>query len=292
MRERGVSFPGRRTGSASAPSAARAVAFAALLVVAVPVLAQSASPPWTMPTPHAPNTFLSANVQRFAEDLEAVSAGRIRIEVRSGGRLVAHDDIEEAVRKGEVPIGELVLSRLASRVALFGADTVPFLATGYRKAERLWQASRAAIARRLEERNLVLLFAVPVPPPVLLARSPLEDDSALRGLELRGPLRRCGRGAVAHARGLASSRCGAGARGHLGTVGRVRRGTAGRRVPAARAGSRSRGPALRTLLLPGVSLAAEELGGAEPGTRTRRSSLPCATPSSMPLAPRRSGAGA
>ena len=168
-------------------ASAASAALAALLAFAVPALAQSVSSPWTMPTPHAPNTFLSANVQRFAEDLEAVSAGRIRIELRSGGRLFPHDDIEEAVREGEVPIGEFMLSRLASRHPLFEADTVPFLATSYRKAERLWQASRAAVARRLEERNLVLLFAVPVLPPVLLTRSPLEDDSALRGLDLRVP---------------------------------------------------------------------------------------------------------
>ena len=187
MDESQSNFSSRSGVSASLVSASSAVGLAACLAFAAPSFAEGAASPWTMPTPHAPNTFLAANVQRFAEDLATVSGGRIVIDVNSGGRLLAHDDIEEAVRGGKFPIGEVMLSRLAPRQPLFGADTVPFLAGGYRKAGRLWEASRDATERRLEESNLVLLFAVPVPPPVLLTRSPLDGDSALRGLEFRIP---------------------------------------------------------------------------------------------------------
>ena len=181
--------PSRKRGgdSASAAPVLHAAALAALLSFCATAFAQSALLSWTMPTPHAPNTFLAANAQRFAEDLEAVSGGRIRIHVQSGGRLYAQEEIERAVREGEVPIGEFMLSGLASGEPLFGADTVPFLASGYRKAERLWKASRATTERRLEARELVLLFAVPVPPPLLFTRVPLDGDTALRGLQLRVP---------------------------------------------------------------------------------------------------------
>ena len=174
-------------GRAFAASLLRGAGLGALLIAALPVFAESASSAWIMPTSHAPNTFLAANLERFAEDLEAVSAGGIRIEVRSGGRMFAPGDTERAVREGDVPIGDFALSRLASRDPLFGADSVPFLANGYRKAERLWRASRDAVKSRLEGMNLVLLFAVPEPPPVLLARNPLDSESALRELRFRVP---------------------------------------------------------------------------------------------------------
>ena len=176
----------RRRGGCLRP-ALRAVATLLLLAPGGTAFAQSVSAPWTMATPHAPNTFFVANAQRFAQDLEAVSAGRIRIEVQGDGRLHTHEAVEAAVREGAVTIGEFMLSRLASRDPLFGADTLPFLVSGYRKAERLWQVSRAALERRLQERNLVLLFAVPAPPHLLLTRRPLEVDSALRGLGLGMP---------------------------------------------------------------------------------------------------------
>lgn len=183
-----TSRPRKRGGdSGSAALALRAAAATVLLSFGNAAFAQSEPLSWTMPTPHAPNTFLVANAQRFVEDLEAASAGRIRIEVQSGGRLYAHEAIARAVREGEVPMGEFMLSGLASQEPLLGADTVPFLASGYRKAERLWQASRATIERSLEKRNLMLLYAVPVPPPLLFTRVPLDDDTALRGLELRVP---------------------------------------------------------------------------------------------------------
>ena len=173
--------------TASAAPALHAAALAALLSFGAAAFAQNALLSWTMPTPHAPNTFLSANAERFAEDLEAASGGRIRIDVRSGGRLYAQEEIARAVREGEVPMGEFMLSGLAPGEPLFGADTVPFLASGYRKAGRLWKASRAITERRLEARDLVLLFAVPVPPPFLFTRVPLDGDTALRGLQLRVP---------------------------------------------------------------------------------------------------------
>lgn len=194
MNERQAMRSDHRGGGVSATAASCAALFSASLGLALPALAQDPSPAWAMPTPHAPNTFLSANVQRFAEDLAAVSAGNIRIEIRSGSRLFADGDIEEAVREGRVPLGEFMLSSLASADPLFGADTLPFLASGYRRAERLWQASRTAIESRLEERNLVLLFAVPVPPPVLLTRRPLEEAAALRGLKFRVPADGTGEG--------------------------------------------------------------------------------------------------
>ncbi len=178
-------LPARLMGKREVTAGAAAVAI--LLAFGVTAFAQSETLTWTMPTPHAPNTFLVENAKRFAKDLEAASGGGIHIEVRSGGRLYSHEAIERAVREGEVPIGEFMLSGLASREPLFAADTVPFLASGYRKAQRLWRASRAVIGRRLEARNLVLLFAVPLPPTPLFTRAPIDGESALRGLALRVP---------------------------------------------------------------------------------------------------------
>ena len=177
----------RGGGFASAVSALHAAALALLVSLGGAALAQDAVHSWTMPTPHAPNTFLSANAQRFAEELEGASGGRIRIEVQSGGRLYAHEEIERAVREGEVPMGEFLFSGLADREPLLGADTIPFLASGYRKAERLWDASREATERVLGARNLVLLYAVPVPPPLLFTRDPLGGEATLRGVRFRVP---------------------------------------------------------------------------------------------------------
>ena len=92
-RKRGGDF-----GSVARPLAAAAVA--ALLSLGNAVFAQSEPLSWTMPTPHAPNTFLVENAERFAEELEAAGGGRIRIEVQSGGRLYTHEAIARAVREG------------------------------------------------------------------------------------------------------------------------------------------------------------------------------------------------
>ena len=140
---------------------------------------------WAMPTPYGESAFHTVNIRRFAEDLQAISAGRIQIEVHSGGALYRHAHIVEAVRSGSVPIGEFLLARLGGDDAVFEVDSLPFLATNYRKARKLWEASRSAIEARLAGQGLIVLFVVPWTPQGIFASRPLDGGRDLQGLRLR-----------------------------------------------------------------------------------------------------------
>ena len=48
--------------------------------------------------------------------------------------------------------------------AVFGFDSVPFLATSFEASEKLWKAARPTVEKILAGQNLVLLYAVPWPP--------------------------------------------------------------------------------------------------------------------------------
>ena len=128
-----------------------------------------------MPTPYADEAYLTVNIRQFAEDLKAISAGRIQIEVHSTGSLYAHSDIRDAVASGKVPIGELLLARLGDEHPVFAVDTLPFLATNYLKARKLWEASKPAIQKRLARQGIVVLFAVPWTPQGLFTRTAIDD---------------------------------------------------------------------------------------------------------------------
>jgi len=78
--------------------------------------------------------------QQFADEVKVASGGKLNIKVHSGGSLFKHPEIKNAVRGGQVPIGEFLLSRLSNENAVFQVDSIPFLATNYTKAEILWKA--------------------------------------------------------------------------------------------------------------------------------------------------------
>lgn len=154
---------------------------AAMAVTAPSALAET----WDMPTPYPEAAFHTVNIQQFAEDVERATEGRLTINVHSAGSLFKHPEIKNAVRGGQVAIGEFLLSRLANQNPLFQIDAVPFLATNYEQADRLWDASRPRIEQLLAREGLMVLFSVPWPPQGLYARRPVTTVEDLRGLRFR-----------------------------------------------------------------------------------------------------------
>ncbi|HSS64885.1 MAG TPA: TRAP transporter substrate-binding protein [Gammaproteobacteria bacterium] len=140
---------------------------------------------WDMPTPYDERNFHTVNIRQFADEVESETKGKLEIRVHSDGTLYKHSEIKNAVRWGQVPIGEFLLSRLSDEDAVFEIDAVPFLATTYEKAGYLWQASKPTIASLLDRQGLMILFAVPWPPEGLYSNRPLKDIADLRGLRVR-----------------------------------------------------------------------------------------------------------
>ena len=108
--------------------------------------------------------FHTENAKAFAKCVAEGTAGEIEIVVHGGGSLFKGNEIKRAVQTGQAPIGERLLSAHQNENALFGFDSIPFLATGYEASDKLWDAARPAIEEVLDEQNLVLLYAVPWPP--------------------------------------------------------------------------------------------------------------------------------
>ena len=108
---------------------------------------------WDMPTPYPDATFHTVNIIQFAEDVKQATGGKLEIKVHSAGSLFKHKEIKDAVRGGQVPIGEFFVSLLSNENAVFGADSQPFLATNYDDAAKLWDAQKPIIAPLLESQK-------------------------------------------------------------------------------------------------------------------------------------------
>ena len=109
----------------------------------------------------------------------------LEIVIHPGGSLFKGNEIKRAVQTGQAPIGERLLSAHQNEEAVFGFDSVPFLATSYEASDQLWEAAKPTIEETLDEQNLVLLYAVPWPPQGLYTKKPLESASDLQGVKFR-----------------------------------------------------------------------------------------------------------
>ena len=86
---------------------------------------------------------------------------------------------------GQMQIGETRISLHDKEDPIFGIDVVPFLATSYEEARKLWAASQPTIARNFAAQGLMVLFAVPWPPQGIFANQEINQIGDLKGLSWR-----------------------------------------------------------------------------------------------------------
>jgi TRAP-type C4-dicarboxylate transport system substrate-binding protein len=140
---------------------------------------------WDMPMAYPDSNFHSQNGKAFAECVASGTDGALEIVVHPGGSLFKGNEIKRAVQTGQAPIGERLLSAHQNEEAVFGFDSVPFLATSYEASDKLWEAAKPSIEQTLDQQNLVLLYAVPWPPQGIYTKKPLEAAADLEGVKFR-----------------------------------------------------------------------------------------------------------
>ena len=164
-------------------------AIAAGLAVAIscaPVAAQApATVKWSLPSAYPADNFHTENLAMFARDVAAATDGKLAIMLHPGASLYSATQIKSAVRIGQAQTGEILISLLDGEDPLFGVDVIPFLATSYQDARKLWAASKLAITRRFNAQGLTPLFAVPWPPQGIYSKKEINAVADMKGLSWR-----------------------------------------------------------------------------------------------------------
>lgn len=140
---------------------------------------------WDMPTPYPATNFHTENIVQFAADVDKATGGKVKITVHPGASLFKAPEIKRAVQGGQAQIGEILISGYSNEDPLFGVDSVPFLATSYADAMKLWRASRKAIEDRFAKQGMVVLYGVAWPPQGIYSSKPLNSVADMKGLKMR-----------------------------------------------------------------------------------------------------------
>lgn len=145
----------------------------------------SAAEKWDMPLAYAASNFHSENASSFAEAVTEATGGEIEIVTHASGSLFKGDEIFRVVRTGQAPIGERLISALGNEDPVFEIDALPFLATSYEDARKLYEASKPTMEKILEEKGVKLLYAVPWPPQGLYSKDEVTSAADMEGVKFR-----------------------------------------------------------------------------------------------------------
>ena len=140
---------------------------------------------WDMPMAYSATNFHSENGAKFAKCVTDGTKNAVEITTHPSGSLFKGGEIKRAIQTGQVPIGERLLSGHQNENALFGFDSVPFLATSFDDSAKLYKAAKPALDKLLADQGMTILYAVPWPPQGLYFKKPVESVADMKGVKFR-----------------------------------------------------------------------------------------------------------
>ena len=158
---------------------------AAAATLATSASIAAAQTKWNLPAAYATSNYHTENLVQFAKDVSTATGGKLEITVHGNASLFKAPEIKRAVTTGQAQIGEVLASIHENDDAIFGVDTVPFLATSFADARKLDLATRPYLEKRLAAQGLMLLFTVPWGPQGIYAKKDINSVADMKGLKFR-----------------------------------------------------------------------------------------------------------
>lgn len=140
---------------------------------------------WKLATGYRTESFHTQNILQFSRDVEQASHGKLLIQVHPNNTLVKLGEISQAVQQGKAEAGETIMTSMVKEIPIAGADSIPFVVSSYRGAQRLWTLQRPGIEKHFAERGMKLLYAVPWPPQGLHSNKPIRSLADFKGTQMR-----------------------------------------------------------------------------------------------------------
>ena len=163
----------------------RSVLVAAVAAFAFAVQPAAAQTKWNLPAAYPADNPHTVNLSAFAKDVSDATQGKLQITVHAAASLFKAPEIKRAVQTGQAQIGEVLISLHENEDPMFGLDVIPFVATSYPQALKLWKASKPAIEKKLAAQGVMLLFGVPWGPQGIYAKKDINTVDDMKGLKWR-----------------------------------------------------------------------------------------------------------
>ncbi len=148
-------------------------------------LTASAQTKWDMPTAYPATNFHTENITQFVADVDKATGGKLKITVHPNASLFKANEIKRAVQGNQAQSGEILLVNFENEDAFYGLDGVPFLATSYADAMKLYKAERKTLEEKLAKQGIKLLYTVAWPPQGIYANKTINSAADLKGLKWR-----------------------------------------------------------------------------------------------------------
>lgn len=130
------------------------------------------------------NNFHTKGAEKFATLVKDYTKGSVDITVHAGSSLIKGNPLK-AVKDGTVAMTDMFIPFTSGGGKVFGISALPFIATSYEDAYKLYQLSKPAYEKTAKKWNQKLLYSVTWPPSGFYANKAMTSIADFKGVKTR-----------------------------------------------------------------------------------------------------------
>lgn len=130
------------------------------------------------------NNFHTIGAEKFAKKISDYTKGEVQITVHAGSSLVKGNPLK-AVKDGTVAMTDMFIPFTAGGGKAFGISALPFIASSYDDAFKLYQISKPAYEKVAKKWNQKMLYAVSWPPSGLYTKKAINSSADFKDVKAR-----------------------------------------------------------------------------------------------------------
>jgi TRAP-type C4-dicarboxylate transport system substrate-binding protein len=139
---------------------------------------------WPLAGQSAASAVTAQSVSDFSAAVRRASRGSIEISPSPSAAKMTTDRMLSELSDGRIGFARLPLAALEASDPVMAIARVPYLATNFVDAAKLWQVLQPYVRDVLQSKGVTLLYAVPQPPLSPLSRKPIIKLGSWRGSTL------------------------------------------------------------------------------------------------------------
>ncbi len=130
------------------------------------------------------NNFHTKGAEKFATLVKDYTKGSVNITVHAGSSLIKGNPLK-AVKDGTVAMTDMFIPFTSGGGKVFGISALPFIASSYDDAYKLYQISKPAYEKTAKKWNQKLLYSVTWPPSGFYSNKAMTSISDFKGAKTR-----------------------------------------------------------------------------------------------------------
>ena len=130
------------------------------------------------------NNFHTKGAEKFAALVKDYTKGSVDITVHAGSSLIKGNPLK-AVKDGTVAMTDMFIPFTSGGGKVFGISALPFIASSYDDAYKLYQISKPAYEKTAKKWNQKLLYSVTWPPSGFYSNKAMTSISDFKGAKTR-----------------------------------------------------------------------------------------------------------